>query len=88
MRIKKKQKQTATPEPIDPITPVVMIGATWLATQLAESVYKAFTGKRPPKADDPEAKLIQVAIWTAAVTGIVTLAESAVTRLFKSDKEN
>lgn len=59
-----------------------MVGATWLATQLAEVAYKSITGKQPPKPNDPEEKLIRIALWTAALTGIVTLAEVAVTKYF------
>lgn len=85
--MRKKKQQQAKAQQVNPLTPVVMLGATWLATQLAEVVYKSVTGKQPPRNSDPEEKLLNIAIWTAALTGVVTLTELAVNKFFESDRD-
>ena len=74
-----KVKQT----PAEALTPVVMVGATWLATKLAEVVFKGVTGKKPPSANDESEEVWKIAFWAGVMTAAITLAEVGVRRLFQ-----
>lgn len=78
----RKNDLKAASSPTSAITPLAMVGATWLATKLAQGVYQGVTGKDIPAAEDPEEKILNIALWTAVLTGAVTLAEVLVNRLF------
>lgn len=80
----KKKKVTKSPDPVAAVTPVVMVGATWLATKVAETLYRSVTGKKPPSITDAEEKVLNIALWTAGLTAAVTFAEVLVTRLFQT----
>lgn len=80
----KKKKGTKSPDPATAVTPIVMVGATWLATKVAETLYRSVTGKKPPSVNDAEEKVLNIALWTAGLTTAVTFAEVIVTRLFQS----
>ncbi len=69
--------------PADALTPVVMVGATWVATKLAEVVFKGVTGKQPPSANDDAEELWKIAFWTGVMTAAITMTEVGVRRLLQ-----
>lgn len=68
------------------IAPIAIIGGTFIARKAAEVLYKAATGKQPPRASDPEAKATSVLTWTLAVAGAVALTEMAISRVLPEKK--
>ncbi len=85
--MKRKVKEKVDSEPVNALTPVLMVGATWLATKFAEQIYLRVTGANPPSVKDPEEKIIRIAIWTAVLTAAVTISEVVVERIFGADRD-
>lgn len=71
----------------NPLTPVALLGATWLATQLAAIVFERTLGKPAPikgKAKE-EIDPMRNLIWTLGLTALVAVAEIAVTNLLEDN---
>lgn len=83
---RKKQSAVVAAEqtPADALTPIVMVGATWAATKVAELIFKGVTGKQPPTASDDAEQVWKIAFWTGVVTASVTMAEVAVRRFLQA----
>ena len=78
-----KQKKQHT----NPLTPIALVGATWVATRVSAVIFERLMGKPAPLKDKAKDDLdpIRSFIWTLGLTGIVALAEVAVTNLLESE---
>lgn len=80
-----KQKKPTT----NPLTPVALLGATWLATKTASIVFEKSTGKPAPikgKAKE-DIDALRNLIWTLGLTAVVALTEVVITNLLEDEKE-
>lgn len=74
-------------EPTNPLTPIALLGATWLATQAATVVFERTTGKPAPikgKAKDDIDPLRNL-VWTLGLTAVIALTEVVITNLLEDN---
>ena len=80
----KRKKQTT-----NPLTPVALLGATWLATKAASIVFEKATGKPAPikGKDKDDIDPLRNLIWTLGLTAVVALTEVVITNLLEDDEK-
>lgn len=71
----------------NPLTPFVLIGATWVVTKAAETVYQKATGKPAPVKGAENKSASRNILWTLGLTAALALTEYAVTHVLE-DKKN
>ena len=74
-------------QPSNPLTPIALIGATWIATKAASLLFEKVTGKPAPIDDKSKDDIdpLRNLIWTLGLTGVIALTEVAITNLLEDE---
>ncbi len=70
----------------NPLTPIMILGATWVVTKAAEAVYEKATGK-PAPAKGSEKNANRNVLWTLGLTAALALTEFTVTQILEDRKD-
>lgn len=71
----------------NPLTPLVLIGATWAVTKVAEAVYEKSTGRPAPVKGSENKNASRNILWTLGLTAALALTEFAVTQILEDKKD-
>ena len=71
----------------NPLTPFVLIGATWVVTKAAETVYQKATGKPAPVKGAENKNASRNILWSLGLTAAIALTEYAVTQILEDKKD-
>lgn len=61
--------------------PLIALGATWLVREALEMGYRKVTGKNPPHASDPGARLSRIILWAATTAAAVAVVNVVIDRV-------
>ncbi len=70
----------------NPLTPIILIGATWAVTKIAETVYEKSTGRPAPVKGSENKNASRNVLWTLGLTTALALTEFAVTQILEDEK--
>lgn len=71
----------------NPLTPLVLIGATWVVTKIAETVYEKSTGHPAPVKDTQSKNAPRNVLWTLGLTAALAITELVVTQILEDRKD-
>ena len=71
----------------NPLTPFALIGATWVVTKTAETIYQKATGKPAPGKGAENKNASRNILWTLGLTAALALTEYAVTQILEDKKD-
>jgi hypothetical protein len=71
----------------NPLTPFVIMGATWAVTKIAESIYQKSTGRPAPVKGSENKNASRNVLWTLGLTAALAITELAVTQILEDKKD-
>ena len=71
----------------NPLTPFVIMGATWAVTKIAEAIYQKSTGRPAPVKGSENKNASRNVLWTLGLTAALAVTEIAVTQILEDKKD-